>query len=275
MQADTCLRPGFSPACCAYCSDLTRRPHCYLPQFVYPGASASTPVKVFGDIWLRRCCVVCFTENEGGRRVLKGDSTLMRGQTDGLCMGYLQPGGDWGNLAVVAEVRSQGSRAKAPPNVVKIKRKQRLREGFCCWCRRESCHFYAVSRCDARNSFTLSIHHRSERSLPARLTRPRAEKLTFFFSFSPRDLRKEWTHRKDMFVLWWNASYLFLFLLTSLIATSCSGDATANQNLPLCLVTEFKHSTQTIWEAKISTYSDLTLLQLRPIEKRLHPGEKS
>lgn len=32
---------------------------------------------------------------------------------------------------MVAEVRSQGSRAKAPQNVIEIKWKQHLREGFC------------------------------------------------------------------------------------------------------------------------------------------------
>lgn len=36
--------------------------------------------------------------------VFKEDSTLtIRGvETDGLCMGYLQPGGEWGNLALLA-----------------------------------------------------------------------------------------------------------------------------------------------------------------------------
>lgn len=174
--------PGFSPACCAYCSYLTRRPHCYLPQFVYPGASASTPVKVFRDIRLHLCCVVCFTENEeGGWGVLKGDSTLVRGQTDGLCVGYLQPGGGWGNLAVVAEVRSQGSRAKAPQNVIKIKCKRRLRGGFCRWCAQESCHFYAVSLIHSLYQFVIQ----GEEAWPARLIRPRAEKLAFFFLFFP------------------------------------------------------------------------------------------
>lgn len=44
---------------------------------------------------------------KGGRErgeVLLEDSTLtiMGGVTDGLCMGYLQPGGEWGNLALQA-----------------------------------------------------------------------------------------------------------------------------------------------------------------------------
>lgn len=53
--------------------------------------------------------------------MLKGDSTLKRGQTDGLCTGYLQPGGgDGGSLAAVAETRSQGSRRlKRHRNVIK------------------------------------------------------------------------------------------------------------------------------------------------------------
>lgn len=52
--------------------------------------------------------------------MLKGDSTLKRGRTDGLCMGYLQPGGDGGNLAVVAEIGSQGShRLTRHRNVIK------------------------------------------------------------------------------------------------------------------------------------------------------------
>lgn len=128
------------------------------------------------------CCVVCFTENEeGGWGVLKGDSTLVRGQTDGLCVGYLQPGGGWGNLAVVVEVRSQGSRAKAPQNVIKIKCKRRLRGGFCRWCAQESCHFYAVSLIHSLYQFVIQ----GEEAWPARLIRPRAEKLAFFFLFFP------------------------------------------------------------------------------------------
>lgn len=131
MQADMCLRPGFCPACCAYCSYLTRRPNCYLPPFVYLGASACTPVKAFEDIRLHLCCVVCFTgKKRKGGEVLKGDSTLKRGQTDGLCIGYLQPGGDWGNLAVVAEIRSQASQAKAPQNGIKSNISSVLGKGF-------------------------------------------------------------------------------------------------------------------------------------------------
>lgn len=133
MQADMCLRPGLCPACCAYCSYLTRRPNCYLPRFVYLGASACTPVKAFEDI--RRhstpsvlCSLFCWKRGRG--EVLKSDSTLKKGQTDGLCMGYLQPGGDWGNLAVVAEIRSQGSQAKAPQNVIKSNISSVLGKGF-------------------------------------------------------------------------------------------------------------------------------------------------
>lgn len=65
---------------------------------------------------------------------------------------------------------------------------------------------------------------------------PKRNKL-HFCPFSLRNPRKEWTHGKDMLALWRNASYLFLSLLTSLIATSCSKDAMVNQNIPLCLVT--------------------------------------
>lgn len=212
-------------------------------------------------------CSLFYWKRRGeGRCGLKGDSTLKRGQTDGLCVGYLQPGGDWGNLAVVAEVLSQVSQAKAPQNVIKIKHKQCLREGFWADAHRKAVIFTLC------HSVMQAIHLLSQFIIqvwPVSLIRPNWH---FFFSFSLRDLGKEWTHRKDMFVLWWNASYLFLFVLTSLIATSCSRDATANQNLPLCLVTAFKHSSQATRGAKISTYSDLTLLQLQPTEKRLHPG---
>lgn len=214
-------------------------------------------------------CSLFYWKGRGGG-VLKGDSTLMRGQTDGLCVWYLQPEGDWGNLAVVAEVRSQGSRAKAPQNVIKIKCRGVLGEGVVAGAHRKAV-VYTLS-----HSFIHFINSSSKGKKPGLHASSGQERRNglFFFFFSPRDPRKEWTHRKDMFVLWWNASYLFLFLLTSLIATSCSRDATANQNLPLCLVTGFKHSTQATRGAKISTYSHLTLLQLRPTEKRLNPGEK-
>lgn len=76
--------------------------------------------------------VLCslFYWKRGRGEVLEGDSTLKRGQTDGLCMGYLQPGGDWGNLAVVAEIHSQGSQAKAPQNVIKSNKSSVLGKGF-------------------------------------------------------------------------------------------------------------------------------------------------
>lgn len=53
---------------------------------------------------------------KGGRErgeVLKEDSTLTikGGETDGLCMGYLQPGGEWGNLALLAETMKNTARA--------------------------------------------------------------------------------------------------------------------------------------------------------------------
>ena len=53
---------------------------------------------------------------KGGRErgeVLKEDSTLTikGGETDGLCMGYLQPGGEWGNLALRAETMKNTARA--------------------------------------------------------------------------------------------------------------------------------------------------------------------
>lgn len=46
--------------------------------------------------------------------MLKEDSTLtiMGGETDGLCMGYLQPGGEWGNLALLAETMKNTARAR-------------------------------------------------------------------------------------------------------------------------------------------------------------------
>lgn len=75
-------------------------------------------------------------------------------------------------------------------------------------------------------------------------------------TFAPalfRNLRKEWTHGKNMLALWRNSSYLFLSLLTSLIATSCSEDAMVNQNLPFCLATLKQSKLATRW-AKISTY---------------------
>lgn len=68
-----------------------------------------------------------------------------------------------------------------------------------------------------------------------------------------RNPRKEWTHGKSTLALWRNASYLFLSLLTSLIATSCSEDAMVNQNLPFCLAT-LKQSKSATRRAKISTY---------------------
>lgn len=46
--------------------------------------------------------------------MLKEDTTLtiMGGETDGLCMGYLQPGGEWGNLALLAETMRNTTRAR-------------------------------------------------------------------------------------------------------------------------------------------------------------------
>lgn len=46
--------------------------------------------------------------------VLKVDSTLTvrGGETDGLCMGYLQPGGEWGNLAPLAETMKNMASAR-------------------------------------------------------------------------------------------------------------------------------------------------------------------
>lgn len=124
------------------------------------------------------CCVVCFTENEEGG-VLTGNSILRRGQTDGLCMGYLQPGGDRGNLAAVAEVRSRGSRAKAPQTVIKINCNQRLREGVCADAHRKAVIFTPC------HSVTHAIHSlyrlivEEKEAGPARLTQPKAQKLTF------------------------------------------------------------------------------------------------
>lgn len=34
------------------------------------------------------------------------------GETDGLCMGYLQPGGEWGNLAPLAETMKNTASAR-------------------------------------------------------------------------------------------------------------------------------------------------------------------
>lgn len=36
----------------------------------------------------------------------------MGGVTDGLCMGYLQPGGEWGNLALQAGSMKNTARAR-------------------------------------------------------------------------------------------------------------------------------------------------------------------
>lgn len=49
-----------------------------------------------------------------GEEALKEDSTLpiKRGETDGLCMGYLQPGGEWGNLAQLAVTKKDTARAR-------------------------------------------------------------------------------------------------------------------------------------------------------------------
>lgn len=46
--------------------------------------------------------------------VFKEDSTLAirGGETDGLCMGYLQPGGEWGNLALLAATMNNTARAR-------------------------------------------------------------------------------------------------------------------------------------------------------------------
>lgn len=243
----------------------------YRPPFVHLGASPRTPVKAFKDIRLHLCCVVCFTEGVGGG-VLKGDSTLKRGQTDGLCMGYLQPGGgDGGNLAVVAETRSQGSRRlKRHRNVIKSNISSVLGKAFVPMRTGKPSPLRSVTPWGVLVAHFINSSWRKKKSgLGAQSWEQIREPDFFFFlSFSPRDRRKEWTHRKDMFVLWWNASYLFLFLLTPLIVTSCSRDATANQNLPLCLVTGFKHSTKSTRAAKISTYSDRTLPQHWPTGKK-------
>lgn len=178
-------------------------------------------------------------------------------------MGYLQPGGDGGNLAVVAETRSQGShRLKRHKNVIKSNISSVLGKAFVLMHTGKLSSLRCVTPWGVLFlHFINSSWRRKTSGLGAQSWEQSREPDFFFLSFSLRDRRKEWTHRKDMFVLWWNASYLFLFLLTPLIVTSCSRDATANQNLPLCLVTGFKHSTKSTRAAKISTYSDRTLLQ--------------
>lgn len=56
------------------------------------------------------------TRRKGGRErgeVFKEDSTLAirGGETDGLCMGYLKPGGEWGNLALLTATMKNTARA--------------------------------------------------------------------------------------------------------------------------------------------------------------------
>lgn len=130
------------------------------PQLLPPVIRLSRCVSLHACQSIRRhstppvLCSLFYWKRRRGE-VVKGDSTLKRGQTDGLCMGYLQPGGDWGNLAVGAEIHSQGSQAKAPQNVIKSNISSVLGKAFVLM------HTGKLSslRCDACFSFTLSIHH--------------------------------------------------------------------------------------------------------------------
>lgn len=118
---------------------------------------------------------------------------------------------------------------------------------ICCHCFWRFINQLVQFKCD-----TLAC--RSQRTpWPAKPNLAKEKQAALLPPFLFRNPRKEWTHGKSTLALWRNASYLFLSLLTSLIATSCSEDAMVNQNLPFCLAT-LKQSKSATRRAKISTY---------------------
>lgn len=119
-HADTCFRPRFSRTCPTYCSYLTRHSNCQraticLSQHVRfetcQNTQRNTSPSMLCSLFYSKQLGVTRKGRERKEGSAKGNSTHNRRETDGLCMGYLQPVGEWGNLALVAETMKNTARA--------------------------------------------------------------------------------------------------------------------------------------------------------------------